>query len=277
MPRVTVIIPTHDHARLLLPSVRSALRQSAQDFEIFIIGDGITADARDVVAQLLALDGRIRFFDHPKSPRTGEPYRHEALREAATGKVVCYLSDDDLWLPDHLEIMCRELERVDMVHTLPVWVNADGTVSTTLIDLSLAEWVQWTLESRNNKISLSFVGHTMEYYRSLPHGWRTTPPGGPSDHYMWKQMLSVPGMRAACTGKYTCIGFPAFLRRDWTPERREEELLSWERKIMERPADIFELARRSIALSYYHFETGYQALSKRIELLRAENETGLDG
>ncbi len=228
MARVTIIIPTHNHGRLLLVPVRSVLRQTVQDFELFIIGDGINEETREAVAQALVLDKRIRFFDHPKSPRTGEPYRHQALQEA-TGEVVCYLADDDIWMAHHLESMCRTLKKVDMAHALPLCVNGEGAVISTLVDLGLPEWVQWTLDG-NCKTSLSFVGHTMEFYRRLPHGWRTTPAGSYTDHYMWVQMLSVPGMRATCTGEYSLIGFPHLMRKGRTPERREEELLAWEKK-----------------------------------------------
>lgn len=274
MARVTVIIPTHNHGRLLLGAVRSLLRQTVQDFELFIIGDGVTAETREAIGQALALDPRIRFFDHPKSPRHGEPYRHEALIAAATGEIVCYLSDDDLWLPQHLESIRRALESAGMAHALPLWVNPDGSLSTTLIDLALPEWVQWTLAG-GKKNSLSFVGHTMDFYRRLPHGWRTTPEG-PTDHYMWAQMLSVPGMRAAGTGEYTVIGMPSILRKGWSPSRREEEMQVWENKILDDPGAIVREARRTIALSYYHFETGYQHLEKHIRKLEGREQRGTE-
>lgn len=274
MCRATVIIPTHNHGRLLLSAVRSVLRQTVRDFEIFIIGDGITNETREAVKQALALDARIRFFDHPKSPRTGEPYRHLALQQAA-GAAVCYLSDDDLWLPDHLDVFCRALEKFDAVHSLPCSIDLNGGTVVSLIDLAVPEWVQWTLEGRN-QLGLSFVGHTLEFYRRLPHGWRTAPEGRWTDHYMWEQMLTVPGMGAACTGQHTVVCFQAALRKDWTLERREAELLAWERKIAENPGGVADEARRAVALGYYHYVTGYSCLDGIVRDLRSENERQLE-
>ena len=72
MTTFTVLVPTHDHADTLHFSVRSVLWQSLQEFEIFIVGDGVTEQTRAVVAGLLKHDSRIRFFDFPKGERHGE-------------------------------------------------------------------------------------------------------------------------------------------------------------------------------------------------------------
>lgn len=270
MRRATVLIPTHNHGRLLLAAVRSVLRQTVQDFEIFIIGDGITEETREAVTEALAMDGRVRFFDHPKTPRTGEPYRHLALRDA-TGAVVCYLSDDDLWLPNHLEVFCRALEHADVVHSLPCWIDAEGALCSSLIDWAVPEWLQWTLDGQN-KVCLSTAGHTMEFYHRLPHGWQTTPTGRYTDHFMWEQMLAMPGVRAACTGHTTVINFPTPLRRDWTLKRREEELIAWENRIAERPGELLDETRRALARAYYHCEIGQNSLIQHLQRLQTENE-----
>lgn len=276
MDRATILIPTHNHARLLLPAVRSALAQTHQDFEIFIIGDGITPETRAAIAEAQALDPRIRFFDHEKSLRTGEPYRHEALTTAAIGDFVCYLSDDDLWFPDHLATMRDALRTADLAHALPLLVDGAGTLLSSLVDLSLPEWAQWTIAG-HSKNSLSFVAHRLDFYRRLPHGWRTTPQGRPTDNYMWAQMLEMPGIRATSTGKYTALGFPHTMRRDWPLARREEELLAWEQKLPRDRDAILKEAQRSLALSYYQIETTLAQerdrttqLTGRIKTLTAE-------
>ena len=42
MTTFTVVIPTHNHADTLSYAVRSVLWQTCQDFELFIVGDGVT-------------------------------------------------------------------------------------------------------------------------------------------------------------------------------------------------------------------------------------------
>ena len=53
----TVIVPTHDHGPLLRLAVRSALRQTVEDLEVLVIGDGATevsGDPEEQVRLLLA-------------------------------------------------------------------------------------------------------------------------------------------------------------------------------------------------------------------------------
>jgi len=95
MPAATVLIPTHDRPECLRHSIASAQAQSLDDFELFVIGDGVTDATRAVMTELAAADPRIRFFDFPKGPRRGEVHRHTALAEAA-GRFVAYLGDDDV-------------------------------------------------------------------------------------------------------------------------------------------------------------------------------------
>jgi len=92
----TILIPTYRHAALLPYAIRSALAQEGVEIELFVVGDGVEDDTREVVASFLS-DARVRFFDLPKGERHGERLRHQALRESSA-PIVCYLSDDDLLL-----------------------------------------------------------------------------------------------------------------------------------------------------------------------------------
>ena len=68
----TVVIPTHDHGRTLLRSVPSALAQTVSELEVFVVGDGVPDVTRELMAELVAADERVRFFDNPKGERHGE-------------------------------------------------------------------------------------------------------------------------------------------------------------------------------------------------------------
>ena len=80
-PVATVIVPTFDHGATIELTVASALRQT-MPVEVLIIGDGVPDSHKVYMEQLVRGDARVRFLDHPKDPRRGEPYRHEALTQA---------------------------------------------------------------------------------------------------------------------------------------------------------------------------------------------------
>lgn len=230
MPRFTVLVPTHDHADTLLFSIPSILNQTCQDFELFLVGDGVPERTRELVAALRAHDDRIRFFDNPKGPRHGEIHRHAALQEAR-GKFVCYLPDDDLWLPDHLETLEPLLGKHHLAHTLGVTVKPDGSWYGWLTEVSWATYARAVRQRRVPGIGLPCVGHTLEAYRRLPYGWRTTPAGFPTDLHMWLQFLEQPWIHPGGTQRPTSIHFSSPERLDWTQAERLAELAIWSTRL----------------------------------------------
>ena len=226
----TVLIPTHDHGPLLLHSARSVLAQTVEEIELFIIGDGVPDVTREIVSEL-GQDERVRFFDNPKGPRHGETYRNTALKEAR-GKIVCYLSDDDLWFPEHVAYMRHLLGNADFAHALPLYIDERSEISFYVGDLAIPAYRE-SLLSGINFVALSCGAHTTEMYRRLPHGWRTTPTGVPTDLYMWQQFLSEPGCRATGGTRPTVLNLPRPLRRDQLPEHRLTELEKWSRNLQD--------------------------------------------
>lgn len=190
----TVVVPTTgDRGPLLRYSIGSILQQPVRDIEVFVIGDGVTDDARRAVEALASADSRVRFFDHPKHERRGEPNRHAALK-SARGRIVCYLCDRDLMLPNHISRMLDALTRADFAFSLHADLGPDGA-------FSVRELHDFTgpgdRGGRRLAIPLSMVAHTMAFYRRLPFGWRTTPADIATDEYMWMQFFDEPDCRAA--------------------------------------------------------------------------------
>lgn len=205
MTDATILIPTFRHAALAPCSVRSALDQEDVSVEVFVVGDGVEDDTR-IALEPFADDKRVRFFDFPKGERHGELNRHEALREAG-GEIVCYLSDDDLLLPWHVTEMRAALEQADLAHSPHFWIDLQGTLNFLPRNLGRAEYVELA-RSGTESIGLSGAAHTLEGYRRLPHGWRTTPAADHTDHHMWLQWIGMPGFQGAVGSRPTFLWFP---------------------------------------------------------------------
>src|SRR5712691_6794087 len=153
MPRISVLIPTHEHATTLPYAVRSVQRQGVEDLEILICGDGVSNELRAVITELQQAEPRIRFFDLPKAPRIGELNRDHVLRQA-NGRIVCIHNDDDLWLPGHIEVVERALEDADFVGAMQVNVGTDGKVRAHYFDLERPEFVEPWLDWKPNNFWL---------------------------------------------------------------------------------------------------------------------------
>ncbi len=229
----TIILPTTKDRGLLLPLVVKHMQmQRERDWELFIIGDGVHADTRQVARKLCADDARIRFFDHPKHPRRGEPYRHQALAEAR-GRNVAYSCDRDLWLPDHLQRLGEALADADWAHTRRLSMTAHPTAPCILsINCDLANSRQRAhIVERECCIGLSCVGHTLAAYRRLPWGWRETPAGIATDRYMWMQFLSDPSIHTRSIQWPTVLYFNRGSHPGLSTALRHAELALWVQRL----------------------------------------------
>lgn len=224
--RFTVLIPTYNNTRLIRCAIRSVLRQTERNIELLVVSDGAPKATHTIVKRFEAADRRVRLLSFDKGERHGEAWRHAAL-EQATGDVVCYLSDDDFWFPDHLEIMGRTLHTADFAHTRHTVVSQSGRISGHVGDLADPALRRTMIETRTNIFGLSFAGHRLDAYRKLPVGWSPAPEGLWTDLHMWRKWLSAPGMRFASCQVTTGLNLPAFHRPGVAFSDRLAEQHNW--------------------------------------------------
>ena len=106
MPRVSVVIPTHNRAHLIGPSIASVLQQTFQDFEILVVDDASTDSTEEVVRSMA--DSRIRYLKHATNRHVSAARNTGILN--SRGDLVAFLDDDDEWLPTKLELQVGLLD-----------------------------------------------------------------------------------------------------------------------------------------------------------------------
>lgn len=94
---VSVIIPTRNRRELLLRTLRTALRQDVSDLEVIVVDNG-SEDGTSAALRRVG-DERLRLVRHEPLGVSGA--RNRGL-EAARGRWVAFLDDDDLWSPRKL-------------------------------------------------------------------------------------------------------------------------------------------------------------------------------
>jgi hypothetical protein len=227
VPAATIICPTFDHGPTLAHSLPTALAQTVEDVELFVVGDGVPDVTRGLVRELAARDTRVRFFDNPKGERRGERHRHAAIAEARSDHIL-YLPDNDLWLPHHVETLLEALEQSDWAHTIPAWVLPDGQMGVNIVDLADVHYRRRMFaETHPPGPGLSQTGHTRDLYTTLPHGWHAAPPELPTDVHMWRQILEIDWVRPRSVPALTALSFPSPARPGWSAEQRARELGRW--------------------------------------------------
>lgn len=109
MPRVSVIIPTHNRPELLRVAVASVLGQTLRDLEVIVVDDASIEPGENQRVIRALRDSRIRYFLHPEN-RGLPATRNTALRHSAA-PCVAFLDDDDEWRPSKLELQLELFDR----------------------------------------------------------------------------------------------------------------------------------------------------------------------
>src|SRR5215510_11266770 len=106
MPKVSVIIPTHNRAEFLRSAITSVLKQTFQDFEIVIIDDASKDHTREVITSFN--DARIKAI-HNQVSKGAAGARNIGMMNS-NSEYVAFLDDDDEWLPEKLKIQTYLLD-----------------------------------------------------------------------------------------------------------------------------------------------------------------------
>lgn len=186
--RFTVLIPTHNRPDVLRFAIESVLAQTFADYELLIVGDGCTDSTADTVRSFR--DSRIRWLDLPKAPYFGAANRNRALRQAR-GEIIAYLSHDDLWFHDHLEILDQTFraELSELVYTLLLTVSSDGILMPRVANLfDPATFAR--LRSRIG-LGISCVAHLRDCLEKYGY-WSETLPSG-ADAELWNRIITLGG------------------------------------------------------------------------------------
>lgn len=183
-PLVSILMPTHSRVDVIAFAIQSVLRQTISDFELLIVGDGCAPGTADVIAAFN--DDRIRFFDLPKAPYFGYANRNIALREAK-GTFIGFAADDDLLLPDHLELLLKSLDGgAAIAYSQAIWISTDGIAAPFLTNLGMADELE-NFMKRENTIPASCFLYRAD---SLPHldAWREDVPSA-ADWRLWHRII----------------------------------------------------------------------------------------
>jgi len=100
-PRISVVLPSYNHAAFVERALRSALEQDVDDLELVVVDDGSSDGSREIVRDVLA-DARGRRTVYHEQQNAGS---HAAIArglELASGEVVALLNSDDEYAPGRL-------------------------------------------------------------------------------------------------------------------------------------------------------------------------------
>jgi glycosyltransferase involved in cell wall biosynthesis len=102
-PVFTVVIPTFNRGYHIVPTVESVLDQTFRNFELIVVGDGVTDNTLESVPQR---DSRVKTINLSENSGSQSSPNNAGIA-AARGRYIAYLGHDDVWMPDHLSVLAE--------------------------------------------------------------------------------------------------------------------------------------------------------------------------
>lgn len=142
--KVTIILTSYNRPKYVKSAIESVLAQTYKNWELFIMDDNSNEETQMVLEDYMG-DDRITIVDSEISKEdretTGCRYAHLINKaiEMSDGEFVTYLTDDDFYYPNRLEVMVKHLEvypdMVDIVYGWQQKISVDKYGVETLIDV----------------------------------------------------------------------------------------------------------------------------------------------
>ncbi|MHB1105257.1 MAG: glycosyltransferase family 2 protein [Lutibacter sp.] len=112
MPKISVIVTTYNRPELLQETIEGVLNQTFQDFELIVVDNYSNYDFFAVIESIG--DPRISAFQNQNegviavNRNVGISY--------AIGEYLAFCDDDDIWLPEKLEVQMEMMKKLQKAH-----------------------------------------------------------------------------------------------------------------------------------------------------------------
>lgn len=171
-PSVVVVIPFYNGARWIERAARSVAEQTVAPDEFIVVNDGSKPEERSIL-DLLAEKYGFRVIDQPNG---GQGSARNAGVVASTSDYICFLDQDDFYLPNHIGDLVRAIPRKDckfgfvyadlniadgngeLVFTTSVKEHSPSNPKRSLIDLLRADMFVLPSASIISREAFSAVG-----------------------------------------------------------------------------------------------------------------------
>lgn len=144
-PKVTIAIPVYNGSDYLDQAIASALAQTYKNVEVLVVNDG-SDDAGATEAVALKYRDRIRYLSKPNG---GVATALNVAVDAMEGEYFSWLSHDDLYLPEKLEVQMDAIlaqENSDVILYCDYAVFSDDPRRSTKVEMTTfppAEFRYW--------------------------------------------------------------------------------------------------------------------------------------
>lgn len=126
MPRVSIIIPTHNRKAFVREAVDSVLAQTFEDYELIVVDDGSVDGTKEALKKY---EDRLHYVYQANQ---GVSTARNCGLAYSTGEFIAFLDSDDLWLPKKLAIQVIFMDQhpdAQICYTDELWIRGGVRVN----------------------------------------------------------------------------------------------------------------------------------------------------
>ena len=142
---VSIVIPTYNRPEKLTRAINSVLNQTFQDWELIVVNDHPDVDVKNAIPECTD-----HIYIHHEQNQGAPVARNNGI-QAASGRYIALLDDDDTWEPLKLEQQINKFESLDnsfgLVYTGREVIDGDEVVNTYIPQHE--GWIQDVLLHKN--------------------------------------------------------------------------------------------------------------------------------
>lgn len=130
-PTVSIIMPVYNGARYLASAIESALAQTWPAIQLILVNDCATDNSAEIIQSYLP-DPRITLLANRTN--SGVATSRNTALQYATGAFIAFHDQDDLWLPNKLELQMAALQQhpeAGLLHTCYARIDSAGDLLPT--------------------------------------------------------------------------------------------------------------------------------------------------
>ncbi|HEM3637064.1 TPA: glycosyltransferase family 2 protein [Streptococcus suis] len=157
--KVNILMSTYNGQQFLAEQIRSIQDQSYTDWTLFIRDDGSSDNTKEILKDFERQDSRIHLIDNDKSDNLGVIKSFHKLVNHDRADYYFFSDQDDVWLPNKLELSLKETK--NYLADLPLMVYMDLKVVNQDLEIMTESMVKSQSHHANTELVQELTENTV--------------------------------------------------------------------------------------------------------------------
>lgn len=163
MTKVSIVMPSYNHARFIGEAISSVLGQTHEDIELVVVDDGSKDNSNEIISSIK--DSRLIHVPLERNVGACEAMNIAIMR--SSGEFIAVCNSDDVWEHNKIEIQLQAIQSSDEVGAVfsdVSWIDENGIPRA---NESLPKFA--SIFQQPNRSRFSWQRHLIEYDNCLCH------------------------------------------------------------------------------------------------------------